>query len=71
MAGNAFLNMLTGYKKTCALLAGLEIGIFDKIREPATLGELAESCGADEPTLKCLLQYFEAEGLARNRSRRE
>jgi hypothetical protein len=56
--------MLTGYKKTCALSAGMKLGILDKLsQKKLSLNELSQSISVNPEMLLLLLTYFLSEGV--------
>ncbi|HEX2927160.1 MAG TPA: methyltransferase domain-containing protein [Ruminiclostridium sp.] len=58
------LSMLTEYKKTCALLAGIKLGVLSKLsQKKLSLNELSQSISADPEMLLLLLIYFSSEGV--------
>ncbi|MHB1392548.1 MAG: methyltransferase family protein [Clostridia bacterium] len=64
MSEQSLIDILTSYKRTCALLAALELKIFDKLlKKPIENGELAEVLEADKEMLECFMNYLREEDL--------
>ncbi|MGE5632558.1 MAG: methyltransferase dimerization domain-containing protein [Caulobacteraceae bacterium] len=61
------IEIMTAYKRSCALFAALEMNIFDKLlKQPRETGELAVDMAADKDALECFMYYLREEGFVYN-----
>lgn len=55
--------LIDGYRKTCLVVAAVQIGLFEQLREPRKEEALAEALGAHAPSLHRLLRALRTIGL--------
>jgi hypothetical protein len=60
-----FFDTVTGYQRTAALKAGLDLNVFTQLakRPAATAAELAKTCGASERGMRILCDNLAVQGF--------
>lgn len=59
-----FFNTLSGYQKTAALKAAIDLDLFTAMADaPATAAEIAQNCGAAERGIRILADYLTVQGF--------